>query len=337
MKMLVRCDATAEIGFGHLSRCIALAEALQLSGATTVFVGMFDEAAKEQLELAGFAYTIMSQPLGSGPARGELAGQEADCVILDSYLADEDYLAKLNDLGSALVVIDDFRKLSDYPCTAILNFTQEAPSFAYPDGPALLLGPRYLLARRRLVQTRKLSVERDRRGPVQNLLVAVGGSDPKGITARLLQVLAGIASDVCVRTISANPEELAPHLSAFADGSEALPRQPDLSQALLWADAAVTGGGLIKYEAAYMSLPAASIAQNEGQDGESKVFAAAGLVFDLGPADKVSDEQLGKALDRFIKNDDLRKRMTMRMKDAFIPDPSANAARAILKAVRAPT
>lgn len=331
--MLVRCDASAEIGFGHLSRCIALAEALRLSQVECVFVGMFDDAAEHQLALAGFDFTSLAAPLSSKSASEELGGRSADCVILDSYRADEGYLAELKALGLALIVIDDFKLLPAYPCDVILNFTWEAPSLGYPSGPTLLLGPHYLLTRRRLVEQRKLSIERSRKGQVENLLVAVGGSDPKGITARLLRVLEGVARDVRLRTISADPDQLTPLLPAFVEGSEALPRQPDLSKHLLWADAALTGGGLIKYEAAYMGVPAAAIAQNEGQDGETQVFAKAGLVFDLGLADSVSDAALAVSLDRFLSDAPLRETMADRMRDAFIPDPSAHAANAILEAI----
>lgn len=331
--MLVRCDATADIGFGHLSRCIALAEALRLSRVECVFVGMFDDAAEHQLALAGFDFTSLADPLGSKSAKEELGGWDVDCVILDSYRAHAGYLADLKALGIKLVVIDDFKLLPAYPCDVILNFTWEAPALGYPSGPALLLGPHHLLTRRRLVEQRKLSIERSRSGAVHNLLVAVGGSDPKGITARLLRVSGRVARDIQLRTISADPDRLEPLLSEFAEGSEALPRQPDLSEHLLWADAALTGGGLIKYEAAYMGVPAAAIAQNEGQDGETQVFAKAGLVFDLGLADSVSDADLAVSLNRFLSDALLRVTMADRMREAFIPDPSAHAATAILEAI----
>lgn len=330
MKALFRCDATADIGFGHLSRCIALAEALDVFGAESAFAGAYDDAAAEQIALAGFECLPMQTPVNSG---ADDALPVADFIVLDSYRADADYLAALKALGPGLVVIDDFCQLPVYPCDAILNFTWEAPQLGYPEGPAHLLGPNYLLARRKLVEARSQSVERDRSGPVNNLLVAVGGSDPKAITARLVQAL-GRRPDICLRTISANPEELIPQLSAFATDSIALPRQPDLAAHLLWADAAITGGGLIKYESAYMAVPAAAIAQNEGQDGETQVFAAAGLVFDLGLADSVGDEELAARLDTFISGTDLRSDMAGRMRESFIPDPAANAARGVLEAVR---
>ena len=337
MNVLFRCDATADIGFGHLSRCIALAEALRLSGAQCVFAGQFDSAAADQVRVAGFECECLSVPLNPHGAAMEFSAypqpHDADVIVIDSYRADDGYIAAMGMHGAQVVVIDDFKALCSYPCDVILNFTCEAPSLSYPKGPKLLLGPHYLPARRRLVEQRASSVERDRSGPVRNLLIAVGGSDPKGIAARLLRSLDGHADDMTVRAIAQNPEDLEPLLSSFAGDSEILPRQKDLSDQLLWADAAITGGGLIKYESAYMAVPVAAIAQNAGQDGETQVFAKAGLVFDLGLADTVEDAQLAQALGTFLSDAPLRKAMAERMRDAFIADPSAHAAHAILEAV----
>lgn len=338
MKALFRCDATEHIGFGHLSRCIALAEALQLSNVTSMFAGHFDIAAKQQLAIAGFQCLEFDQPLNTETAEREhtaiTASQAADFVVIDSYRADEKYLIGLHSLGQSTVVIDDFRTLESYPCDVVLNFTWEAASLGYPDGPVLLLGPEYLPARRRLVECRQRSIERDRTGNVQALLIAVGGTDPKGIVTRITRLLSGMNYDICVHAIAENTQELDALMAGFAAGSRILERQPDLSDQLVWADAAITGGGLLKYESAYMGVPVAAIAQNEGQDGETQVFARAGLVFDLGLADSLSDDELARRLDRFLSNASLRKAMMGRMRDTFVPDPAARAANAILEALR---
>ncbi|MEM6909587.1 MAG: hypothetical protein AAF494_13010 [Pseudomonadota bacterium] len=338
MNALFRCDATHETGFGHLSRCIALAEALRLSNTNSIFVGKFDQAACDQLAASGFGSVNLPVPVNTDTSPRELAetlaSHGADFIVLDSYRADERYLYDLASLGPSIVAIDDFRALSDYPCDVVLNFTWEAPSLDYPEGPVLLLGPQFLLARRNLVEHRARSIERDRRGPVRNLLIAIGGTDPKGIATRLIRILHELHSGLCVRVIAQSTCEIAAMMERFSPDSLVLPRQPDLSEQLMWADAAITGGGLIKYESAYMAAPAAAISQNEGQDGETQVLSRAGLVFDLGLADSVSDNELANALDRFISNAEMRSTMTSRMRETFVSDPTANAANAILEAVR---
>jgi spore coat polysaccharide biosynthesis predicted glycosyltransferase SpsG len=334
VKAIFRCDATADIGFGHLSRCVALAEALRLSSVRSTFAGLFDDGARSQIAAAGFDRADFNEPVNTEASdeRHPLENS-AELLIVDSYRANESYLSSLKSLGITVVVIDDFRALETYPCDVVLNFTWEASSLGYPDGPVLLLGPGYFPARRRLVELRPQSIERKRPARVRNLLIAIGGADPKRIAARLIRILRESHADICLRVVAANEADLGETLADFATGSAILPRQPDLSEQFLWADACITGGGLIKYESAFMGLPAAAIAQNEGQDGETRALTRAGLVFDLGLADDRSDEELASAMDRFLADEDLRKGLAERSCDAFPADPSVNAARAIVEAI----
>lgn len=338
MNAIFRCDATADIGFGHLSRCIALAEAFRLCTVDSSFAGLFDAPAKDQIAVAGFHRIDLAYPVNSGTGErdglsGAMDNDDGSFVVIDSYRADETYLTDLKALGSATVVLDDFGALETYPCDVILNFTWEAGSLGYPEGPLLLLGPDYFPARRQLVELRPRSIERQRRGAVRNLLIAIGGADPKRIAARLVRILREDHSGICLRVIATNEADLAELLTGFAPGSLVLPRQPDLSEQLLWADATITGGGLIKYESAFMGVPAAAISQNEGQAGETRALTRAGLVFDLGLADDRSDEELASALDKFFADGALRDGLATRMRETFPPDSSAHAARAIVEAI----
>ena len=339
MRAVFRCDATAGIGFGHLSRCIALAEAFRLSGVGSLFAGLFERAAQDQIAACGFDRTDLADPVGAGADADRqhlshvMTADPGSFVMVDSYRADEEYLSSLNATGIATVVIDDFRALESYPCDVVLNFTWEASSLRYPEGPALLLGPGYFPARRRLVELRPRSVARQRSGPIRNLLIAIGGADPKLIAARLVRILRESHGEICLRVVAAEEADLGDTLARFAPGSAVLPRQPDLAEQLLWADACITGGGLIKYESAFMGVPAAAISQNEGQAGESRALARAGLVFDLGLADDRTDKEVGTAVDSFFADGDLRDGLADRVRGVFPADPSAQAARAILGAV----
>jgi spore coat polysaccharide biosynthesis predicted glycosyltransferase SpsG len=336
MSAVFRCDATSDIGFGHLSRCIALAEAFAVLDISSSFAGLFDPAAKKQIADLGHD-RVDADPVNAKALDAELAEtirSDADFVIVDSYRATAAYVAALRELGAPTVVIDDFAALESYPCGVVLNFTWAAASLGYPHGPVLLLGPGYFPARRRLVELRPQSIERQRGARIENLLIVIGGADPKRIAARLIRILRGQHSSLCLRVIAANAADLDDGLAGFAGGSAVLPRQPDLSEHLLWADACISGGGLIKYEAAFMGVPAAAVSQNEGQAGESDSLAGAGLVFDLGLADSRTDRELASALDIFIADTGLRGSMAARARESFPPDPSGRAARAILDAVK---
>ena len=337
MRAVFRCDATARIGFGHLSRCIAIAEALRLSRVSSTFAGLFDAAAKDQIKVAGLDQVDLAGPVHTEAADSllsDLIAQETNSfIVVDSYDADEAYLSRLKALGSKIVVIDDFGALEKYPCDVVLNFTWEANLLGYPEGPVLFLGPRYFPARRQFVELRRQSIERKRAGPVRNLLIAIGGADPKRIAGRLARILASDQSDICLHVIAGDAADFPDRLAAFAPGSLVLPRQPDLSKQLLWADACISGGGLIKYESAFMGVPAAAISQNDGQAKETRSLSQGGLVFDLGLADDRSDMELANELDRFLADDDLRSGLATSNRHIFPSDPSAHAALAILEAI----
>jgi spore coat polysaccharide biosynthesis predicted glycosyltransferase SpsG len=168
---------------------------------------------------------------------------------------------------------------------------------------------------------------------VRNIVIAVGGSDPKQIASRLVRILPDHHADLCLRVVAGDEHDLSDQLAAFAPGSRVLARQRDLSEQLLWADACITGGGLTKYEGGFMGVPAAAVSQNEGQAGETRVLASAGVVFDLGLADDRSDQQLGASLKRFLAEHAMRDGLAARFRDAFPADPTAHAASAILAAV----
>ena len=336
MTVLFRCDATTDIGFGHLSRCIALGEAFGSSKIDIVFVGRFDDAAIAQIAASGFGCAGFANSINEGDDERErlrdLISSEG-IIIVDSYRTTPAYLRGLKSLGRPLVLLDDFATLEEFPCDVILNFTWGARSLGYPPGLKLLLGPNYFPARRRLVELRKGSITRDRSGPVSNLLIAVGGADLKRIAARLIRILRANHTDLCVRIIAANDDDLSDDLRDFGHGSGVLPRQRDLADQFLWADACISGGGLIKYESAFMGVPAAAISQNEGQAEETIAFSGAGLVHDLGLAESRTDEELEIAIDTFLADEIDRGNMIDKCREAFPADPSANAAAAILEAI----
>lgn len=334
------CDADDHLGLGHLSRCIALGEALVDAGAEAVVVGRGAEAASALLAGSGASSGITTLPcalpLGAPGAVDErhraLDELGAAALVVDSYAVGPDDLETLA-AGRTAACIDDFARLERYPVDLVINFTVGAVDLAYPEHPGLLLGPRWFLARRALRQRRGQQA-RTAAGPVHRVLVAIGGADRSGTTRRVVRSIAGWAQPPALHVVSGRP--LPDHDEATIDaalaaipGSARSVALPSLADAIAEADLVVCGGGLTKYEAAYLGVPAAVIDQTTDQAEETRRFAGLGLARSLGPWD-LGDDELGRALEAVADDGPGRLALADAGHRAFPDDPTAAVAAQVL-------
>jgi UDP-2,4-diacetamido-2,4,6-trideoxy-beta-L-altropyranose hydrolase len=289
------CDGNAAVGLGHASRCLGLAEALADRGARCAFAGRYDATGSRLITGAGFRIEAAS------------AAERADGLVVDSYDIDAAGLERLATTppGRSLTVIDDFGGLLRYPAGAlIVNFSLAANAARYDgDDLTVLRGPGYLLVRR-AVAAQHGRVPRE---PPHHALVAIGGFDRTGLGPAAAAQLA--AAGIEVDTVA---------------GGE----RPHLADAYALADLCVTGGGMTKYEAAFVGLPVAVLSQTPEEDEDTRQLASAGLCADLGYAP--TDPELRARLSDFL--DDATGRAAMRdaARAIFRPDSANRVAAAML-------
>jgi UDP-2,4-diacetamido-2,4,6-trideoxy-beta-L-altropyranose hydrolase len=335
-KVLVfRCDGGVTSGLGHVSRSVALAEAMAERGVVSLFVGEHSAPARALLQAAGMARRDAGGALGSDADVADLrrmlgADAPLGCVV-DSYLADAAYLAALG-ASCPLVVLDDFAALSRYPCAAIVNVTVTGSHLLYPEGPVRLVGPRYLLARAAL---RRLGRKAAPVASAKKVLVALGGVDRHGLTEKVLEALArtdaGLSVRVIVRADDARRAAIAERLNAFASARiEA--SLDDLAEPYAWADACIAGGGLMKYEAGFLGLPVGVLAQSDGEADDVARCVALGFVHDLGGPGAAS-RPAPTALAALLRDATLRTALHAASADVFGPDPTALVADTLLAAL----
>lgn len=288
MKIVFRCDANEATGLGHLSRSLALAEALRRAGGEALFLGHWRGPAFVLLDSAGFAHRSGEFVPGTAEDAAELArsvlAEGADGACVDSYAINASWLANVTAHGVAAVLIDDFGELSDYSdCAGVLNFTVKTERLDYSGlAPELrALGPDYFPARENLLQLRLGARARSATSP-SRVLIALGGGDRLGLTLPLYRLLHRLKPGVQVRALLADgPAHAAAEGLNICDFPAVV---GDLAKYYAWADACVTGGGLVKYECAYLGLPMAIFSQSPEQQIETDRFIAAGFGYDLAPA-----------------------------------------------------
>src|SRR2546426_3741777 len=101
--ILCRCDGTPETGLGHVSRCVALAEALRECGFVCRFFGRFSAGAADLLSGADMGFDF-----SAGETGGErdlectlqtITQEYAKGVVIDSYFVNDRYVATIDREG----------------------------------------------------------------------------------------------------------------------------------------------------------------------------------------------------------------------------------------------
>ncbi len=322
--LLVRADADARRGAGHVLRSLALAEAWRARGGAVRFVTARPAPAlARRIQLAG-ALVIELDDAHPDPSDGALTAALAaqlqrsfgrePWVALDGYHFDAGYQAQLRRAGAALLVIDDNAHLDRYDADMVLNHGIHAPRLDYrgAEDAWFLLGTEYALLRA------EFALRRDFRRAIapraKNILVTLGGGDADNVTARVLEALDELHDlDLSVEVLVG---PLNPHLRALAErvGGNINVRSAvaDPSALMAWADIAVAAGGTTAWELASMQAPALLLVLAENQAGVAEGVDNFGAAQALGQARNLSGGALADALRALIFDPARRRRMAER-------------------------
>src|SRR5690606_32725265 len=187
-KIVFRCDASIQIGSGHVMRCLTLADELSRQGAESFFIcRQHDGSLIEILQQRG--YQVYTLPLEHGlviesASKATLAHadwlvttQHRDAelsrsiveqikpnwLIVDHYALDENWEKRLRQYCKKIMVIDDLADRK-HDCDVLLdqNFGRYAQDYAaYVNKDCeLLCGSKYALLRPEFAEWRSYSLER---------------------------------------------------------------------------------------------------------------------------------------------------------------------------------
>ncbi len=324
--ILCLCDGGFDIGFGHASRTLSLAEAFAESGWNPQFTGRLNDGSGNMIQAAGFKISIRSMITGTEDPEGTVRicrGSAAAAQVVDSYSLRPGYLRKLA-RAAPILLIDDFGDLDEYPCATILNPGFNPGNREYPVEVPVLTGAGFIPLRRAFRRLRATKRVRDEK--VRRILVSFGGGDQKQMTKRVIRVLKTFDVSLTLRVVvsQAYPElaTLVREVSVFSSDSRVLVQLPDLAEEMGAADLCIVAGGSTKYEAAYLGVPCLAIPVNESQRPETELFDKLGLAINCGAAEELSDEVLARAVNHLVKNTERRLAMSRQGLATFPDDPT---------------
>lgn len=188
-RLLLRADARAALGTGHVFRCLALAEAARAAGGAAL---LLTQALPPGLAVhsAAAGCTVLDLPHAAGSAEDAaalLAAAErfgATALVLDGAHFDAGYRARLARRAAPLAVL----------CDAPEQYAGAADLLVDPNFEALplerpaLIGPRYWPLRAAFAVAAQPAAR-------EGTLVGFGGSDPAGLGAPAARALQAIGTE----------------------------------------------------------------------------------------------------------------------------------------------
>ena len=273
-QLVIRADATAQIGTGHVMRCLALAQAWDNTLQDVVFIGRITvEWLKERLKSEGAVvhYLADELPLEEEPQQvlNQLSEYNSCWVVLDGYHFSYQCQLAIKNVGFHLLVIDDYNHLDTYCCDILLNQNIGAEKFVYHgEIGKIVRGVEHALIRSEFLALANHVTQREEKKTVQNVLVTLGGGDIAQ-HLELLVALKDTSSDLCLRIVSGatSPKILSEFFEGCSASVEILDNVFDMPQQMLWCDVCVTAGGSTCWELAFLKIPFAvfSVAENQNE------------------------------------------------------------------------
>jgi len=283
--LFIRADANQTLGTGHLMRMLALGEAWVSRGGSFVVGGSVPTALVERVQAAGGVVSALADgPFDGEQTRDAARAAHATVVVADGYRFGPDFQRAILDAGLPLMVVDDNAENHEYPATFVLNQNVHASEGQYSkrgSATQLLLGPRYALVRREILDGAKGATFSA--GAVARCLVTLGGADPLDLTGRLLPLAGSAPFSWCVLVGGANPR-LSAYQRAAPANVELVFNSTRFAHHARQCQLAFAAAGSTVWELALLGVPAAVVSVADNQVELGRALGALGAVEYLGDA-----------------------------------------------------
>ncbi len=316
MKLLIRADASHDIGSGHIMRCLTLAQALRQAGHEIRFLSRTRTGhLNDTVAAQGFPCQAPTARSGSLKTNAEpetahaawlgctQAQDFADCaphirafapdwIICDHYALSAPWQTAARTVcGSRIMVIDD---LADrrHDADLLLDQTHGRSPADYaalvPPHCRILAGTRYALLRDEFRRTRAAAPART--GSLKNILLNLGGVDKDNTTLAVLRTLSGSLKSGCTVTVVMGAG--APHTEAVRAFAQTAPYPcrviagaDNMAQLMAQADLSIGAAGSTAWERCCMGLSGILLVLADNQRTVAARLHTAGAAVSLETAD----------------------------------------------------
>lgn len=307
MQIVIRADASLQIGTGHVMRCLTLAVALKEMGAMVQFIcrelsgnliASIEEKGfivhklpaheiavlnnvKVEDDLFHASWLTVTQGQDAKECQGLIQDISPDWLIVDHYAIDYRWENQLKANCRKLMIIDDLADRK-HECDLLLDQTYGRKDEDYkalvPQACRLLLGSQYALLRPEFAQWREYSLQRRATPELNNILISMGGVDRDNVAGQVLELLkaCGLPDEITITVIigatAQNLEEVKKIARTMRNKTKVKVDVTNMAELMSNADLAIGAAGATTWERCALGLPSIMITMADNQ-----VFASAKL------------------------------------------------------------
>lgn len=302
--LLVRVDASFGVGYGHITRCINIANHLRSKSIRSLFlVKHTDENVNRLLDQSDIAYGKINleeeliEIAAIEKANVVLADVNNPVTFPDKGIY-ESYLMSLQANGCKVITLEEFID-RPYPADMVIMpyVGAETLELTPSDKTQYLVGPKFFMFRDEFIASPKAEI----RDTISNILVCMGGSDPEHLTEKFAGYMIHSGLTPTLKLVFASIDEtrkqrLEQQLSAYKGSYEIIISPKEISKVMTSCDMGIVNSGLIKYETCMLGLPCITISNHAFHEGIMKLFAQTDSILHLGLASEVSEQTFNNAL-----------------------------------------
>jgi len=319
--VLFRVDANKEIGLGHYKRCLAISHKLN-ADAKCIFL----TKTKEIVSLNNNSATIkinknfdFNQEISFTNDIIDL--YEVDVIICDinNKIASKNkneylfYLEKISEMKPLLVSFEDFEIHDTNSDLIVIPYVgSNKINIDERKKTKYLLGPKYFIIRNEFLRFRK----KRNNNNIRNILISLGGSDPKNITDKIIYSISGIAENIHLNIIKGPLNNFGSDfckkiLKKSKISFNIYESPPNISELMEISDLAIIGSGLTQYEASAVGLPAIVISLNKYHKKIVDQYAKMNSIISFGTFNSRSVEKLKEIIIDTMNNKTMIEKMSI--------------------------
>ena len=294
--IVVHADSGPSVGWGHLSRATAIAQACLRIGARPLIVS---ETAPDWLKQLWHKSAIENEQVNfcldpiemAGKLAHVAASHQASAILLDGYRFGDEYETALTGQGIQVAAIDDYGHAQHRTASLIVNPNVYAAIIDYPVATCpILKGPSFVLLRDDVRQCSGHSLDSVWQSDphVERILISLGGADTENTTGRALCCLGkchlstNIKIDVVVSPTSPFVASLTRQFAELGIQGEVHAGTSDFASLANRCDLAISAAGSTLHELAYLGVPTIAVAIAHNQIAVGREMGLRGAVVFLG-------------------------------------------------------